>query len=169
MWNADAVFNEMALEVGVSPIPLGVADVLPALNTGQVDTVLMSPFALVSLQWFTKMKYQMSEPILFAIGALIIDRRVWEKLTPDEQGIVLSVNEKWSRVAREKLARDNSRAIEFLRGQGVEAVKPSEAELAAWENASRRTWARLVGRAYSKDVLAEMLKHRDTFRSRLTQ
>jgi len=169
VWNADAVFNEMALEIGVSPIPLGVADVLPALNTGQVDTVLMSPFALVSLQWFTKIKYQMSEPILFAIGALLIDRRVWEKLTPNEQGIFLSVNKKWSRVSREKLDRDNRRAIEFLRGQGVEVVIPSEADIAAWESSSKRTWARLVGHVYSEEVLAEMLQHRDTFRSRLTQ
>ena len=169
VWNADPVFNEMALEIGVSPIPLGVADVLSALNTGQVDTVLMNPFALVSLQWFTKMKYRMSEPILFAVGALLIDRRVWGKLTPNEQGIFLSVNEKWSRIAREKLDRDNKRAIEFLRGQGVEAVIPSEADMAAWEGVSKRTWARLVGRIYSEEVLAEMLQHRDTFRSRLTQ
>ena len=169
VWNADPVFNEMTLEIGVSPIPLGVADVLSALNTGQVDTVLMNPFALVSLQWFTKMKYQMSEPLLFAIGALLIDRRVWEKLTPNEQEIFLSVNEKWSRVAREKLDRDNRRAIEFLRGQGVEIVIPSEADMVAWEGVSRRTWARLVGRVYSEEVLAEMLKHRDAVRSGLNQ
>ena len=169
VWNADPVFNEMTLEIGVSPIPLGVADVLSALNTGQVDTVLMNPFALVSLQWYTKMKYRMSEPILFAIGALLIDRSVWEKLTPEEQKIFISVNEKWSRVAREKLDRDNRRAIEFLRDQGVETVIPSEADMAAWENVSRATWTRLVGHIYSEEVLAEMLQHRDTFRSRLTR
>jgi TRAP-type C4-dicarboxylate transport system substrate-binding protein len=111
----------------------------------------------------------MSEPLLFAIGALLIDRRVWEKLTPNEQDVFLSVNAKWSRVAREKLDRDNRRAIEFLRGQGVELVTPSEAEMAAWENISKRTWARLVGHIYSEEVLAEMLRHRDGFRLRLTQ
>jgi TRAP-type C4-dicarboxylate transport system substrate-binding protein len=169
VWNADPVFNEMTLEIGVSPIPLGVADVLSALNTGQVDTVLMNPFALVSLQWFTRIKYQLSEPILFAVGALLIDRRVWEKLTPNEQDVFLSVNAKWSRVAREKLDRDNRRAIEFLRRQGIEVVTPSEAEMAAWKSISKRTWARLVGHVYSEEVLAEMLEHRDSFRSRPTQ
>lgn len=168
VWNADPVFNEMTLEIGVSPIPLGVSDVLSALNTGQVDTVLMSPFGLVSLQWFVETKYQMSEPILFAVGGLLIDRRVWEKLTPKEQNIFLSVNEKWSRASARKLDRDNTRALEFLRGQGVEAVTPSEADMVAWKGVSKRTWDRLVEHVYSEEVLAEMLQHRDTFRSRVT-
>ena len=163
VWNADPVFNQMALESGAAPIPLGIADVLSALNTGQVDTVLMNPFALVSLQWYTKMKYRMSEPILFSIGGLLIARGVWEQLTPEEQEIFLAVYAKWAQVADRKSDRDNARAIQFLDTQAVEVVTPSPSDLTAWDGLSRKTWDRLAGRAYSHEVLAELLRYRDEY------
>ena len=168
VWNGDPVFNEMALEIGAAPIPLGVPDVLSALNTGQVDTVLMNPLALVSLQWFTQMKYRMSEPILFGVGGLAIARTTWEKLTPGDQEIFLAINKKWAKVHMKKNRRDNERAIQLVDNQGIEVITPSPIELASWKEASARTWDRLAGRVYSKELLREMLQHRDQLRAAST-
>ncbi len=41
----------------MSPVPLGLADVLTGLQTGLVDVVSGPPVAAVALQWFTKIKY----------------------------------------------------------------------------------------------------------------
>jgi TRAP-type C4-dicarboxylate transport system substrate-binding protein len=164
VWNGDPVFNEMALEIGAAPIPLGVPDVLSALNTGQVDTVLMNPFALVSLQWFTQMKYRMSEPILFGVGGMAIARSTWEKLTPEDQEVFLAVNRKWAMVHKKKSDRDNQRAIQLVDAQGIEVVTPSPSDLAAWKKVSAQTADRLAGRVYSEELLREMLQHRDRLR-----
>ena len=168
VWNTDPVFNEMALEIGAAPIPLGLPDVLSALNTGQVDTVLMNPYALISLQWFAKMKYQLSEPILYAIGGMVIHRSVWEQFTPAEHDIFLEVSKKWERVLSKKSDRDKQRSVDFLEGQGVEVITPSTEELAAWRSVSSRTRKRLVGRVYSEEVLTELLHYRDLYRTSST-
>ncbi|MBW2362663.1 MAG: TRAP transporter substrate-binding protein DctP, partial [Deltaproteobacteria bacterium] len=169
VWNGDPVFNEMALEIGAAPIPLGVPDVLSALNTGQIDTVLMNPVALLSLQWFTQMKYRMSEPILFGVGGLAVARSVWEKLTPADRETFLAVSLKWGKVNKKKSLRDNERAIQLVENQGIEVVTPSPSELVAWEEVSARTADRLAGRVYSKEFLREMLQHRDQLQTTSTR
>jgi TRAP-type C4-dicarboxylate transport system substrate-binding protein len=164
VWNDEPVFNEMALEIGAAPIPLAIPDVLSALDTGQVDTVLMHPFALISLQWFTRMSYRLEVPILYGVGGMAIVRDVWEKLSPADQEAFLEVGRKWQKVHVEKTRRDNAKALELLDTQGVEIVSPSDAEMADWRTASERTWKRLKGRVYSDKLLRDMLQHRDRYR-----
>ncbi len=164
VWNSDPVFNELVLAAGAAPIPLGIQDVLSALNTGQVDTVLVAPIGLVSLQWYTKMKYQLSEPLTFVIGALLIDRKVWEQLTPEEQEVFDTVYAKWQRVMAKKGEKDVLRAHELLATQGIEIIEPSAEDMTAWLDVSQQTWKRLTNRAYSEELLAEMLRHRDAYK-----
>lgn len=164
VWNDDPVFNEMALEIGAAPIPLAIPDVLSALDTGQVDTVLMHAFALISLQWFSRMDYRLEVPILYGVGGLAIVREVWEKLSPADQAVFEEVNRKWSKVHVEKTLRDNAKALELLDAQGVEVVEPTDSEMAEWQQASERTWERLQGRVYSEKLLRDMLQHRDGYR-----
>jgi TRAP-type C4-dicarboxylate transport system substrate-binding protein len=168
VWNDDPVFNEMALEIGAAPIPLALPDVLSALDTGQVDTVLMHGFALISLQWFTRMSYRLEVPILYGVGGLAIVRDVWEKLTSADRQVFSEVNAKWSKVHVEKTLRDNAKALELLDSQGVEIVTPSDAEMEDWQRVSERTWERLQGRVYSEKLLRDMLQHRDQYRKAST-
>jgi len=48
--------------VGVSPIPLSLADVLTGLQTGLIDTVATSAVGAIALQWHTQVKYLTEMP-----------------------------------------------------------------------------------------------------------
>jgi len=36
---------------------------------GMIDSVYSSPYALIALQWFTRVNYAMSQPLADALGA----------------------------------------------------------------------------------------------------
>ena len=51
--------------LGVSPIPLGLGDVLAGLQSNLINTIATSPIGAIALQWHTQVKYITDMPILY--------------------------------------------------------------------------------------------------------
>ncbi len=69
-------------EANVSAIPLSVPDVLVGLQTGLVDVVYAPPTGAISLQWFTKIKYMTDVNLIYLIGGLVIQKKMFNKISP---------------------------------------------------------------------------------------
>lgn len=125
---------ELAMKVfQVSPVPLSLADVLPSLQTGIIDTLASSPIAAVALQWHTQVKYFTDLPLSYFVGTLAIDKKAFGRIAPADQAVVREV---MSRVFREidlQNRKDNVSAYGALLKQGIKPVKPTAAEVADWE------------------------------------
>ncbi|MEJ2688554.1 MAG: TRAP transporter substrate-binding protein DctP, partial [Deltaproteobacteria bacterium] len=75
-------------QAGISPIPLAIADVLTSLQTGLIDTVFSSYYGSIVLQWFTKTRYVSNIPFGYAYGGLVLDGRVFKRLSDKERDII---------------------------------------------------------------------------------
>ena len=73
---------------GIKPVPLSVIDVMTALQTNMVDAVYASPLAAVAMQWFTKTKYLTDVPLIFLVGALVVKKNVFQKISPEHQKLL---------------------------------------------------------------------------------
>lgn len=116
----------------VTPVPLSLADVLPSLQTGIIDTVASSPIGAVALQWHTQVKFLTDLPMTYFVGTLAIDRKAFSKIDTTDQAIVREV---MARVFREidlQNRKDNLAAYAALIKQGIKPVKPTAQELAEW-------------------------------------
>jgi TRAP-type C4-dicarboxylate transport system substrate-binding protein len=126
--------SEKAMKVfQVSPVPLSLADVLPSLQTGIIDTVAASPIGAVALQWHTQVKYLTDLPLSYFVGTLVIDKKAFAKLAPADQAVVREVMTKVFREIDVQNRKDNVSAYGALLKQGIQPVKPSAAEIAEWE------------------------------------
>jgi TRAP-type C4-dicarboxylate transport system substrate-binding protein len=126
--------SEAAMKVfQVMPVPLSLADVLPSLQTGIIDTVASSPIATVALQWHTQVKYLTEIPLSYFIGTLVIDKKDFAKIAPADQAIVRSVMDKVFVEINTQNRKDNVAAFNALLKQGIKLVKPTPAEIAEWE------------------------------------
>ncbi|MCC2637769.1 MAG: C4-dicarboxylate transporter [Moraxellaceae bacterium] len=136
---------ELAMKVfQVTPVPLSLADVLPSLQTGIIDTVASSPIAAVALQWHTQVKYFTDLPLSYFVGTLAIDKKAFGRLAPADQAVVREV---MSRVFREIDAqnrKDNVSAYGALLKQGIKPVKPTAAEVADWERNGELATAQMI-------------------------
>jgi TRAP-type C4-dicarboxylate transport system substrate-binding protein len=162
----DRVAATMFEAAGISPIPLPMADVYTALQTGLLDVVASNPSSLIAFQWHTKVKYIADVPLVFLAGMLIIDKRAFDRLQAADQAIVHEVMATKFRKLDELNERDNADAREALIAGGIEFVKPSAEEQKVWQQIADSTLQQLQkAGAYSQEFLRELQKHLADYRA----
>jgi TRAP-type C4-dicarboxylate transport system substrate-binding protein len=126
----DVVSRALLDALGISPIPLPLIDVLTGLQTGLISTVGASPTGAIALQWHTKIKYISDTPLMYFYGAMIIDRKAYEKLSPADQTVVQTVMREVFDKLNRQIRQDNEKARTALRQQGIEflPLPPPEQE-----------------------------------------
>jgi len=131
---------------GVTPISLPLADVYTSLQTGLIDTVANTPSGAIAFQWHTKVRHMIDLPITYVVGLLVIDKKVFDALTPADQktvnGDLAAAFARLETINRD----DNTQARAALQKQGVEIFTPNAAETASWD---------AVGAAARKQLLAD--------------
>src|SRR6185436_13050492 len=118
-WKDDPIVRALFKGLGVNGVPLGVLDVLPNLQTGAIDACYGSPLAAVALQWYTKVKYATDTPISYAIGALVVRKDVFSKLSADDQKAVIAGGNAMGKDLLKMVRKDNERAKKAMQKSGV--------------------------------------------------
>ena len=119
---------------GVSPIALPLADVRTGLQSGLIDTVGTSPVGAIVLQWHTEIKYITNIPLLYLTGLLAIDKKTFNKISPDDQRIVSQIMTRELKEVDRLNRQDDLKAIDALKKQGIEFITPSSEQMAEWQN-----------------------------------
>lgn len=128
----------------LSPIPLPLGDVLAGLQTGLINTVATSPIGAIALQWYTQTKYLTEMPILYSVATLVVSEKVFKKIDPADQKIVLEVMRNSFKTIDDNNKKDNIAAMAALKSQGITFVQPDNQQLAEWRRLSDITNQRLV-------------------------
>jgi len=115
---------------GISPIPLPLRDVLMGLQTGMFNVVSGSPVGALALQWHSKIRYVTDLPMLYLFGVLAIDKAAFDEIAAEDQKIVREVMASVIKEIDQRSRQDNQQAIEALKNQGIEFVKPSPESVA---------------------------------------
>ncbi|MFQ5693707.1 MAG: TRAP transporter substrate-binding protein DctP [Nitrospinota bacterium] len=157
-WEGDPLAKAYFKALGLAPISLSVTDVLTSLQTGLIDTVYASPLAAIALQWFTRVKYMTRLPVSNATGAVLVSKRVFDRLSPEQRAVLKAEGRRqFNRLIR--LSREeNRKAIVEIQKEGVELLPmPSPKDLRDFLDVGRSTWKRLSGKLFPPDLLAEVL------------
>jgi TRAP-type transport system periplasmic protein len=140
----DPIGEMLIEETPLSPVPLGLADVLTGLQTGLVDVVTGPPVAAVALQWFTKVKYAIEFPVVYTYGCMVISDRAWSTLSSDDKVVVDEILSRMTKTLDQRARQDNEGARAALEKQGVVTQKTSPDTDRQWEDLADRASAKLV-------------------------
>jgi TRAP-type C4-dicarboxylate transport system substrate-binding protein len=121
-------------------VPLGVPEVMPALNTGRINACYGSPVAMVALQWYTKVKYATSLPMSYGIGGSVLRKEVWEKISATDQKAIEKVLKVQAKKLRKIVRKDNGRALKAMKRAGVKIVETPADVVAAVDKAAGEVW-----------------------------
>jgi TRAP-type C4-dicarboxylate transport system substrate-binding protein len=167
MWEGDPLAEETFKAFGINPIPLSLADVLTSLQTGLIDGVYTPPLGCLVLQWFTKVKYFVDMPLTNSIGGVLISVKSFEKLSTEQQGILLELGKKYFRRLTELSRQDNEKSIIEIEKQGIKKIKIDDpAVLKSFNEIGAQARQSLAGKLYSKELLTEVEKALQDFRSK---
>ena len=152
----EAVFSSAK----IAPVPLPIADVLTGLQTGLIDTVITSPIGAIALQWHTKIKYLMDEPLTYFSAILVVDNRAFKKLSEQDQQIVRDVMAAAFKRIDAQNRKDNVAAKEALRKQGIQFVKLTDKSAEEWRKIGDKAMKKLEQEHdYSDEIYDGLMKH----------
>lgn len=144
-WRDDLILPALYQEVGATGVPLQVPEVLSAIQTNRVDTVIASPLAAVALQWAASMQYMSDRSPAASLGAIVLSRRQFQSLPPDQQQILREVIAQYDLLLARNVRRDDEQAAQVLQQRGVQVITLTDAERAQWMALFDRVRARLAG------------------------
>lgn len=155
--DSDELSQETMKVFQVSPVPLSLADVLPSLQTGIIDTVASSPIGTVALQWHTQVKYLTEVPLTYFFGTLVIEKKSFIKLSAADQQLMRDVMGRIFKEINQQNRKDNLSAYNALLKQGIKVVKPSTAELSEWNKTGDTASAEMVKKSIVSAAAATQL------------
>ncbi len=153
----DKVSQDTMGVFGISPIPLPLADVRTAMQSGLIDTVATSPVAALILQWHTQIKYVTNIPLIYLYGILAVDKKQFLKIGEPDRAIVKQIMTKTFADIDARNRTDDIKAIAALKNQGIQFITPSGPVLEEWRiTAARATDEMVAAGTLPKDVVEQI-------------
>lgn len=169
MWEGDPLVMELFNTIKLSPIPLAITDVITSLQTGLIDSIYVSPLAIIALQWFTKVKFMMDLPMADATGAILLSNKQYNKLSPEFQKLLRTTFKKHTSKLLTIVRKDNKDSVQVLKESGIETVSLEKSSIAELESAAGKVSESLVGKLYSGGLLNEFKTAIGNYRSGKTE
>ncbi len=165
MWEGDPIAEASFKVLKLAPIPLSIADVNSALQTGMINCIYSSPYAIIPLQWFTKMKYMLDVPLANSSGAALVSKKFFDSMPQDLQQILLKDGHIYLSKLTQLGREDNQKALQTLESRGIKITHPrSASDLSYYYQTGEDARQMLVGRLYSADLLHQVESALQEFR-----
>ena len=143
--------------IDVNPIPLSITDVLTSLQTGLIGGVYSSPLACVVLQWHTKVDYVFNIPLANSSGAVLISKRMFNKLSDDQQKILKEEGKKYFSKLTQLSRQDNEKAKKTMFDYGMKKTELTDQALyTEFETRGKAARNALVGELYDQQLLNDV-------------
>ena len=122
LWQGDPLGEAFFKAAAIDPVPLSVIDVYTQLSAkhGSIDTVYISSFGAIALQWYTKLNYASHIPFTNAIGGLVVSNRFFNKLPEDLQQLLKTTGKRLGDDIRMRAREENERSLAILEKNGIE-------------------------------------------------
>ena len=142
--------------LGISPISLSLSDVATALSTNLIDCAPSTTFGAVAFRWYTRFKYMDGFPSTSILGATLINKDIWDKISPGSQKIILDIARKEHEKIVSTIRQDNAKSLALLKKSGVRVVRSDEGSAKDGDYilaAAKKVREGLVGKLYSQELL----------------
>ena len=162
----DILVQETYDTLGISPISLPISDVFTGLQTGLIETVSVTSTAAIAFQWHTSTSYLTDTPIIYLIGLLAIQKKAFDKISPEDQQVVREAIGDAFKTLDSLNRSDNIQASEALKTQGITFIKPDAEELKHWKTLSTQAIDSMVTEGIVSREMVDVVKgHLSTYRN----
>ena len=163
MWAGDPMSQAMFDAFGITPVPLSFTDVMTSLSTKLIDTASITPYGAVAYRWDTRFKYMNEYPTTNVVGATIVSKRIWNKISPNSQKKILNICQPYFDEISRRSREQDRKSIDVLKKSGIKIVEfdfkkeEDRKRLQFIFDTSRKARESMVGKLYSRQLLDETL------------
>jgi TRAP-type transport system periplasmic protein len=162
----DELGGKLVDKLKLNGVPLGIPEIDAALTSGKIDACFSSPLGAIALQWYTKVKFMGSKPMLFAIGATVLSLEAQKRVSAEDQKTIEGIARQSQKKARNTIRKANDDAMKTLLRKGITVVDVPQKMVDELTEIGKTVQADLVGKVYSKEELETVIKYRDEYRAK---
>ena len=165
LWEGDPLAKTLFSVLSIPAVPLSLPNVFSAMQTGLIDTLYGSPLVVIALNWFNQVKYMLELPLANATGALLIERKYYNKLSPDLQKILKeSFGNHMDRLSC-LIQEDNAESEKAMISNGIKLIPANDAIVEELKQASIRTCDLLTEKLFSIELLTTVIENLEKYRN----
>lgn len=139
VWTDDVIGPALFRVIGgVTPVPLTVPGVLPALGNGSVDVVSAPALAATQLQWASRLDHIVVTPGSVTMSGLVFRKASLDALSEDQRKLLKETGEIAGKALKERIRKEDEKAFRELKKK-MTNVEPSEDDQAKWTDVLKRT------------------------------
>ena len=155
-WTLDPIAQAFASAAGSEPVLLPIESVLTALRNDEIQTVYTSPLACIVYQWQTQVKYLTDLPLTVGIGAAIMDKGRFERLSKEHRDLLQRLAKKYHEQLVSRIRESNEESLRVLQERGLKIIDVPQMEKRKWRQVLVRVQNRFIGQLYEKDLLDQI-------------
>lgn len=164
-WGSEAAQQEIMKNLGYTPVPLEVSDILPAIQTGMINAVPSTPYFALATQVYTSAPYMLDLNWAPIVGALVITRKAWDSMSPAGQKAVQAAGLKAGDKMRVQARKEVDEAVEAMKKRGLTVTKPNAEQMKAWRELADKLYPQIRGKLVPADTFDEVAGHLDAYRA----
>jgi TRAP-type C4-dicarboxylate transport system substrate-binding protein len=144
-WSEDIVQASVMKSLGYQPVPIPLADILPALETGMVDTVPVAPLWALVGQFDRVTRYMLRVNWVPIVGATVMRRQTYEAMTPEARTALRAAADKATATLRAHREEQDEEAIRAMQARGLQVREMTPELERAWRDLGERSWTHMRG------------------------
>ena len=131
--------------MGYRPIVLDMLDVLPAVQTGMIDTIPAAPVWALAGQFYRRMPHMLRLNWVPIVGATVLSTKTWEAMRPQARDALTEAAAEAEVTLREHRRRLDEGAIEAMQKRGLKVHEPTPEVEQAWRTMMEPVMAQIRG------------------------
>jgi len=158
VWGTESRLAGWYQELGLQPVALSATDVLTGLQTGLIEALPVTPLAALSLQWFRSAPYMLDHRFAPLLGALVVSKSAWAKLSPDDQRQVLALAKESEKRLMVEIPKREQEAMAEMEKRGLTIAPEPESDEEKWLALAREFQKRFREHTVPKEVFDEAVR-----------
>jgi TRAP-type C4-dicarboxylate transport system substrate-binding protein len=146
------VFKTMGFQVVETDIP----DLGPKLANNMINALYFIPAMIAPMGLHRNLKHMMGVPIAPVMGAIVINRVTWNKISPDRQRELLRITQKMAAEFDVSVSKTNANAVAMMGRDGLKVNTLSQEQIDLWQGELFKTMPKLMGTTFDSDLYQQV-------------
>lgn len=152
--------------LGFRPVALPIADILPALETGIIDTVPVAPMWALVGQFDRVARYMLPVNWVPIVGATVFRKRTFDAMRPDVREAVMAAARAGADKLRAYRVVQDQESIRAMRNRGLTVLAMTPEIEQAWREVALEAWPQLRGTMVPADTFDKVRASLEDYRAR---
>jgi len=157
--SGDLESERLYREMGFTPIPVPITNLLPSLKTGMIEAFDVPPLFALANQSVGLVDYMIKLKWAPIVGATIVDRKVWETVPAPLRDRLMQIARETGEELRTEIRSQEEKAIRNMGSGGLKVVSDlTPAEIEQWLATAKIAQQKLRGTLVPADIFDEAVR-----------